>query len=113
VVTILMLVPLVLGWMQHDWFVKNRTRSWRGVWHMWMARLLILLGIVDGFLVGPSLIYAAVAGLTLIFYLGFLAVRGCLHLRNAAKERRELRSQTEMGPLGHAEYCSRSLSWLD
>lgn len=88
----LFVIPLVLGYLQHEYFHLHQIRSWRGIWHFWIARFLILLGIVDGYLVGPSGYYAILGGLTIIFYLIALGA-----LRWKEKRRARAASNLSMG----------------
>jgi hypothetical protein len=69
--------------MQHDYYEVHQKRSWRGIYHFWTARILILLGIIDGYVsFGPNLIYATIGGLVIIFYLVTLFILGWREKRN-------------------------------
>jgi hypothetical protein len=79
----LFIIPLILGYMQHDYYEAHQKRSWRGIYHFWTARILILLGIIDGYVsFGPNLIYATIGGLVIIFYLVTLFILGWREKRN-------------------------------
>jgi hypothetical protein len=83
----LFIIPLALGFLQHNYYNAHQKRSWRGIYHFWSARILILIGIIDGYLVGPNAIYAGIGGLTIIFYLVGLFILG-------RREKREIRNTT-------------------
>jgi predicted Na+-dependent transporter len=70
----LVLVPLLLGYVAHQYFKTHQNGSWRGPWHTWVARAFIVLSLVDGFLIGPNLIYVSLAAIIIIAYLGYFGV---------------------------------------
>jgi hypothetical protein len=85
----LFIIPLILGYLQHSYYRGHQKRSWRGISHLWTARILILAGIIDGCIIGPNLYYVVIGGLTIISYLVALFVL-------ARKERRRVHAERDV-----------------
>jgi hypothetical protein len=70
------------GFIHHRIYLKVRKSTWWGVAHVWLGRLILLLGIINGGLglqaadntVGGEIAYGVVAGVSFLAYLGVSAV---------------------------------------
>jgi hypothetical protein len=64
-------VPLVIGYLQHDFWKKYQRPSWRNVVHVWTARIFILLGLIDAVLpnVPANPYFGGVSALLVLIYL--------------------------------------------
>jgi hypothetical protein len=83
----LFFIPLILGYPQHSYYSGHQKRSWRGIFYLWTARILILAGIIDGFIIGPNIYYVVIGGLKIIFYLVALFVLAWTERRRVHAER--------------------------
>lgn len=76
IICALLAVQPILGWLHHQYFLKNQRRGLISHAHIWYGRVLMVLGIVNGGL-GLQLAdapkafivaYSVVAGITSILY---------------------------------------------
>ncbi|OAL04189.1 hypothetical protein IQ06DRAFT_375180 [Phaeosphaeriaceae sp. SRC1lsM3a] len=49
VIAVLFLLMPILGWLHHRQFVKHGITNWKSAVHKWGGRVLLLLGVVNGF----------------------------------------------------------------
>ncbi|ROV89052.1 hypothetical protein VSDG_08736 [Cytospora chrysosperma] len=107
IVVIFLLGQFVMGFMHHREFKKTQEPTKLAPIHVWMGRLIIVLGIVNGFLGFPlalSPVYDyALLGLVLAVTSGILFVLSCKLLINRRRQRRQARGQTEVPPGYNAE----------
>lgn len=68
----------VMGWLHHKYFVANGTMNWKRQTHVWLGRILLVLGIVNGGTglkladntKAGSIAYGVVAGIMVVVYAG-------------------------------------------
>lgn len=78
VVVALMGLQPFLGWAHHRYFVKNQKRGVISHVHIWLGRLLMVLGIINGGLglqlasspQGYIITYSVIAGIAFVLYVG-------------------------------------------
>src|SRR5271170_1643409 len=68
-------IPLTIGYFQHQHWKQHQTRTWRNDMHIWSARLVIVLGIIDGCIpnIGLTYYFGLPALLVLVIYVGVTA----------------------------------------
>ena len=107
VVALLGLQP-ILGWLHHQYFLKNQRRGLISHAHIWYGRILMILGIVNGGLglqladapKAFTIAYSVVAGIVSILY-----VAGTL----VGEMRKRRRSKGLLSPqMTHAEHSSEN-----
>lgn len=107
IVFIFLLGQFVMGFMHHRESKKTQKPTKLAPIHVWMGRLIIVLGIVNGFLGFPlalSPVYDyALLGLVLAVTSVILFVLSCKLLIDRRRQRRQGRGQTEVPPGYNAE----------
>lgn len=105
-----MVVQPVLGWVHHVMFLSTRRPTWVGTVHVWLGRLTMMLGIINGGLglsdadnAWPSEIaYIVLAGVSFTVYLlllGLVAYRDRIESSETAERKDE---EQERGELARA-----------
>lgn len=94
-----MFVQPFLGWVHHILFRRTGKPTWIGTVHVWLGRLIIILGIINGGIglgdadnsTGGEVAYIVLAGVSFAAYLCLLALIAYRdrRTRNAAGEGNE------------------------
>ena len=72
----LFIVQPWLGYLHHQMYKKNHQRTWLAVVHVWVGRILLILGLINGGLglqaannsVKGEIVYGVFAGISFIAY---------------------------------------------
>ena len=93
------LVPLIFGYFQHRHWKQHQIRTWRNDVHIWSARLVIVLGIIDGCLpnIGLTYYFGISALLVLVIYIVVMIRYECKRWRERKSTgRTEVRDGIEL-----------------
>ncbi|KAF2250689.1 hypothetical protein BU26DRAFT_385212, partial [Trematosphaeria pertusa] len=77
VVTILFLLQPVIGWLHHRHFAAKGTKNYKRHVHVWLGRILLVLGVINGGTglklsdntTAGGIVYGIIAGLMALVYL--------------------------------------------
>lgn len=78
VVTILFLLEPIIGWLHHRHFLAKGTKNYKRQVHVWLGRLLLVLGATTGGTglkladntTGGGIAYGIIAAIVVVIYIG-------------------------------------------